>query len=84
MTAGWEKLLQLSKNNPLDNVVLTMSPLEPSDTILVTGLTASTLDVILKLILEDYIKQRDSVKSVTRLSPTQALVSFKSQQSTSS
>ncbi len=81
-TADWEKLLQLSKTKPLEGVVLTLSPLEPSDTILVTGLEKTTPDLLLRYIIVNFLDEDDSVTSVMRLSPTQALVSFKSQQST--
>lgn len=62
-------------------MVLPLSPLEPSETILVTGLNDMASDILLKLVLADCINEKDPVKSVTRLSPTRALVSFKIQQS---
>ncbi len=68
----------MSKTNTLEGIVLDLSPLEPSDTILVSGLNETTPNVLLKFILTDCIKENDSVKSVTRLSHSQALVLFTS------
>ena len=73
----------MSRTNPLEGVVLALSALEPSDTVLVSGLNDTTPDVLVKLMLADYIQQRDSVKSVKRISPTHALVIFKSPNSES-
>ncbi len=81
ITTDWEHILQLSNSSPLEDVELKVSPLEPSDTILVTGLNDTVSDILLKLILANCIKEKDSVKSMTRLSPTRAFVSFKTQQS---
>ncbi len=79
--SDWDQLFHLSNANPLEGVVLTLSPLETSDTVLVTGLAETIPDLLLKWILMDYLKERDSVKSVTRLSCTHALVVFTSHQS---
>ena len=77
-------LIQLSRTTPLEpGVVLALSALEPSDTVLVSGLNDTTPDVLVKLMLADYIKQHDSVESVKRISPTHALVIFKSPDSES-
>ncbi len=73
----------MSRTNPLEGVVLALSALEPSDTVLVSGLNDTTPDVLVKLMLADYIQQHDSVKSVKRISPTHALVIFKSPNSES-
>ncbi len=76
-------LIQLSRTTPLEGVVLALSALEPSDTVLVSGLNDTTQNVLVKLMLADYIKQHDSVESVKRISPTHALVIFKSPDSES-
>ncbi len=81
--AGMDRLLQLSRTTPLEGVVLALSALEPSDTVLVSGLNDTTPDVLVKFMLADYIKERDSVESVKRISPTHALVIFKSPDSES-
>ncbi len=73
-----DRLIQLSRTTPLEGVVLALSALEPSDTVLVSGINVTTQDVLVKLMLADYIQQRDSVESVKRISPTHALVIFKS------
>ena len=78
-SAGMDRLLQLSRTTPFDEgVVLALSALEPSDTALVSGLNHTTPDLLVKFMLADYIKERDSVESVKRISPTHALVIFKS------
>ena len=77
--AGMDSLLQLSRTTPFDEgVVLALSALEPSDTVLVSGLNDTTSDLLVKFMLADYSEQRDSVESVKRISSTHALVIFKS------
>lgn len=79
--ADLQQLINQAKQSPYQGGALTLSHLEPSDTILVTNITDSASDTLLHYYFDSKDDQNGTVTAVKRLSPTRALVTFMSHDS---